>query len=50
MSSKYTAHKFSKFLWCFTSALAGKRLTFKGRMLDISNTACTPQWPNVRYI
>jgi len=25
-------------------------LTFKGRMLDISNTACTPQWPNVQYI
>ena len=22
----------------------------KGRMLDISNAACTPQWPNVRYI
>jgi len=19
-------------------------------MLDISNAACTPQWPNVRYI
>jgi len=25
-------------------------LTFKGRMLDIFNAACTPQWPNVRYI
>ena len=25
-------------------------LTFKGLMLDISNTACTPQWPNVLYI
>jgi hypothetical protein len=26
------------------------RLTFKGQILDISNAACTPQWPNVRYI
>jgi hypothetical protein len=26
------------------------KLTFQGRMLDISNAACTPQWPNVRYI
>jgi len=25
-------------------------LTSKGRMLDISNAACTLQWPNVRYI
>jgi len=25
-------------------------LTFKGLMLDISNAACTPQWPNVIYI
>jgi len=25
-------------------------LTFKVRMLDISNAASTPQWPNVRYI
>jgi hypothetical protein len=25
-------------------------LTFKVRMLDISNAACHPQWPNVRYI
>jgi hypothetical protein len=27
-----------------------RTLTFKGRMLDISNAACTPHWPNVRYI
>jgi len=26
------------------------QLTFKVRMLDISNAASTPQWPNVRYI
>jgi len=28
----------------------GSILTFKGLMLDISNAACTPQWPNVIYI
>ena len=27
-----------------------RHLTFKGQMLDISNTACTPHLPNVRYI
>ena len=27
-----------------------RALTFNVRMLDISNAACTPQWPNVRYI
>ena len=28
----------------------GVNLTFNIRMLDISNAACTPQWPNVSYI
>jgi len=26
------------------------KLTFKGRMLYISDAACTPQWPNILYI
>ena len=35
---------------CYTAFQSYALLTFKGRMLDISNAACTPQWPNVRYI
>jgi len=34
-------------LWALKSEYL---LTFKGLMLDISNAACTPQWPNVIYI
>ena len=46
-------------LWGSSSLIQGKVrggvscstfLTFKGWMLDISSAACTPQWPNVRYI
>ena len=42
----------SRLYVCFQAKSTQTRvpLTFNTRMLDISNAACTPQWPNVRYI
>jgi hypothetical protein len=44
----YVKSKLKEDIW---SAIAKDlNLTFKGRMLYISDAAHTPQWPNVRYI
>jgi len=33
-----------------TVCVAGITLNFQGQMLDISNAACTPQWPKPKQI
>ena len=40
----------SQIVLCERLNCSSSSLTFKGRMLYISNAACTPQWPNVGYI